>query len=91
MSRPTTEELDTALAMAAQMRDKKNDPFFLAKALLSENYRAKCMHDVLLAADRYLNMGMSESERTRLMRAIEKAKDAEAYTSSQARNDFGLE
>ena len=91
MPQPTPEELDTALDMAAKMRDKKLDPFFIAKALLSEHYRAKCMHEVLLAADRYLNMGMSESERTRLKRAIEKAKDAQSYTSGQARNDFGLE
>ena len=91
MPRPTQEELDTALAMAANMRDKNLDPFFVAKALLSENYRAKCLQEVLLAADRYLNMGMSESERTRLKRAIEKAKDAQAYTSGQARSEFGLE
>ena len=91
MTRPTDEELETALAMAAQMRDKKIDPFFIAKALLSEHYRARYLHEVLHAADRYLNMGMSESERTRLKRAIEKAKDAEAYTSAQPRSNFGLE
>ncbi len=91
MPRPTAEELETALTMAAQMRDKNIDPFFVAKSLLSEHYRAKCMHEVLLAADRYLNMGMSESERTRLKRAIEKAKDAEAFTASAARSNFGLE
>lgn len=91
MSRPTEQELETALAMAAQMRDKHLDPFFVAKALLSENYRAKCLQDILQAADRYLNRGMSETDRGRLRRAIDKAKDAEAYASHQGRSGFGLE
>ena len=92
MARPTPEELESALAMAAQMRDKKLDPFLIAKSLLSENYRAKCLQEVLQAADRYLNMGMSESERSRLQKAIEKAKDAEAYSSPHQRSEnFGLE
>lgn len=31
MSKPSDEELATALKMAAQMRDKKIDSFFIAK------------------------------------------------------------
>ena len=91
MSKPTDEEMKTALAMAAQMRDKKLDPFFIAKALFSEHYRAKHLHEVFVAADRYLNMGMSESERRKLISAIEKAKNMEAYTSHKGREGFGLE
>ena len=34
MSKPTEEELETALKMAAQMRDKKIDPFFVAFLLI---------------------------------------------------------
>jgi hypothetical protein len=34
---------------------------------------------------------MSEQERTHLIRTIEKAKDAESYTSGEARDRFGLE
>jgi hypothetical protein len=91
MPKPNDEELATALTMARQMRDKNLDPFFIAKALLSEHYRADSLRDVLKAADRYLNLGMSETERTHLMRAIEKAKDVEAYTSHEGRGGFGLE
>ena len=91
MSKPTDEELETALKMAAQMRDRKIDPFFIAKSLLSHNYRIKHLEEVMRAADRYINHGMSEQERTRLIREIEKAKDTESYTSGEGRNSFGLE
>ena len=85
------EELETALKMAAQMRDHDVDPFFIAKSLLSHNYRISCLEEVMQAADRYINMGMAEAERTRLIRAIEKAKDIDSYTSQTERNSFGLE
>jgi hypothetical protein len=91
MTRPTTEELESALAMAAQMRDKDLDPFLIAKSLLSENYRARCLQEVLEAADRYVNLGMADSERTRLIRAIEKAKNMEDYNTRQRQDNFGLE
>jgi len=47
MAKPTEEELETALKMAAQMRDKNLDPFFIAKALLSHNYRMKYLEEIL--------------------------------------------
>lgn len=91
MAKPTDEELETALKMAAQMRDKKIDPFFIAKTLLSHHYRIKYLEETMRAADRYINHGMSEQEKTRLIRTIEKAKDAESYTSGKSRDSFGLE
>ncbi len=91
MPKPTPEEMDTALKMAKQMRDKDIDPFFIAKALLNLNYRMAFLQEVLQAADRYVNMGMAERERSRLIRAIEKARDAEAYTAQTERSNFGLE
>jgi hypothetical protein len=91
MSKPTEEELETALKMAAQMRDKKVDPFFVAKSLLSHNYRIKYLEEIMKSADRYINHGMSEQERIHLIRTIEKAKDAESFTSGKERDSFGLE
>jgi len=91
MSKPTEEELKTALKMAAEMRDNKTDSSFIAKALLNYNYRFKYFEEVLHAADRYINQGMSEQEHIHLVRAIEKAKDAESFTSNQERSRFGLE
>lgn len=91
MSKPTDEQLEAALKMAAQMRDKKIDPFFIAKSLLSHNYRMKYLEEIMHAADRYINRGMSEQEKTHLIKTIEKAKDAEAFTSGKERDSFGLE
>ena len=91
MSKPTEDELTTALNMAEQMRDRDVDPFFIAKSLLSHNYRLSSLEEVMHAADRYINMGMSETERVHLIRAIEKAKQIDSYTSQQERNSFGLE
>lgn len=91
MTKPTEKELETALKTAAQMRDENIDPFFIAKALLSHNYRIKYLEEILHTADRYINHGMSEQERTHLIRTIEKAKDAESFTSGHERESFGLE
>jgi len=91
MPQPTEEELQAALKMAAQMRDKNLDPFFIAKSLLSHNYRIKYLEEILQAADRYINRGMSEQEKTRLIMLIEKAKDADSLTSGRSRESFGLE
>ena len=91
MSKPSEEELETALKIAAQMRDKNMDPFFVAKSLLSHNYRIKYLEEIMKSADRYINHGMSEQERSHLIRTIEKAKDAESFTSGKSRNSFGLE
>ncbi len=91
MSKPTEEELNAALKMAAQMRDRNIDPFFIAKSLLSHNYRIKYLEEILQAADRYINRGMSEREKTHLIRTIDKIKDAESFTSGKGRGGFGLE
>ena len=73
------------------MRDEKVDKYFIAKSLLSHHYRIKYLEEVLRAADRYINQGMSEQERTHLIRTIEKAKDADSFTASNERDSFGLE
>ena len=91
MPKPTDEELGTAIQKAVQMREANDDPYHLAKCLLSHNFRMKHLEEVLKVADRYFNMGMSERERTRLIRSIEKAKDVELYTAQQEQERFGLE
>ena len=91
MPKPTYEELQAAIQKAIEMREQNDDPFNLAKCLLSHNFRMKHMEEVLKSADRYINMGMSEQERTQLIRAIAKAKDTESYTSQQQQERFGLE
>ena len=91
MPKPTDDELELALQTAARMRDSDDDPHHLAKCLLSHNFRIKHLEQVLAIADRYLNMGMSDRERAHLLRAIEKAKNLESYTSQSEQEIFGLE
>jgi hypothetical protein len=91
MPKPTDEELDIALKTAISMRENGDDPFNLAKCLLSHNFRMKHMEQVLAIADRYCNMGMAQRELTHLVRAIDKAKNAESYTSQTQEERFGLE
>lgn len=91
MAKPTDKELEKAIKMAIQMREKNLDPFNLAKCLLSHNFRMKHLEDVLKKADRYINMGMAEQEKSHLIRAIEKAKDIESYISQQQKGQFGLD
>ena len=91
MSKPTDTELEAAIEKAIAMRETNDDPFNLAKCLLSHNFRMKHLEEVLRIADRYINMGMSEQERSHLIRAIEKAKDVESYIAHQQQQRFGLE
>ena len=91
MPKPTDEELEIALKTARSRRENGDDPFNLAKCLLSHNFRMKHMEQVLAIADRYCNMGMAQRELTHLVRAIDKAKNAESYTSQTQEERFGLE
>ena len=91
MPKPTDEELEIALKTAISMRENGDDPFNLAKCLLSHNFRIKHLEQVLAIADRYCNMGMAQRELTHLVRAIDKAKNAESYTSQTQEEIFGLE
>ncbi|MDH5518713.1 MAG: hypothetical protein OEY36_13000 [Gammaproteobacteria bacterium] len=91
MSKPTDEELKTALRTAMLMKEHGNDSDFLAKTLLNHHYRLPYLLDVLFAADRYLNHGMAEREHTQLLRLIEKAKEAEEHISKIEHYNFGLE
>lgn len=79
MSRPTEEELNSALGRAGQMREAGEDEYFLAKSLLNLNYRVSALEDVLEKAKLYLHSGEGAHEHTLLLKAIEKAEQAEAY------------
>lgn len=79
MSRPTEEELATALEKAAQMRESGNDDCFLGKSLLNLNYRVNALEDVLDKAKHYLHSGHGSHEHTLLLKSIEKAEKADAF------------
>lgn len=91
MSKPSKLELDLALKTAVEMKEHDNDPDFLAKALLNHHYRLRYLEELLQIADRFMNHGMAEHEHMMLLRAIEKAKEAEYKTAGEDHEDFGLE
>jgi len=83
MGKPTKDELETALAAAKRLRETGNDKYFLGKALLNLHYRMNHLEKVMETADRYLHSGLSEQDHTRLTRAIQAAKRAEARSTGE--------
>lgn len=89
MAKPTDAELKQALAKAAEMREYGDDPDFLAKSLLSLNYRFNNWQRVISATKLYLHSGHGATEHARLIRALQEAEKADLMPDHD--NDFGLE
>lgn len=80
MSRPTKEELETALNRAIWLRENGQDEYFLGKSLLNHNYRIEHLELVLKAVKSYLHSGMSSTQDlTELQKAIEAAERADRF------------
>jgi hypothetical protein len=90
MAKPTDQELETALNEAKRMRESGEDVHFLGKALLNCHYQNGFLQDVLRAAEHYLRSGMAEAEHTRLLRAIDKARQVDARSAHREQEFIGL-
>lgn len=90
MSKPSEQELTMALDQAKYLRESGQDTHFLGKALLNCNYQMGYLLDVFHAAELFLKSGMDESEHTRLLKAIEKARQVEDYATHREHTDLGL-
>ncbi|MDH5370164.1 MAG: hypothetical protein OEW99_09065 [Gammaproteobacteria bacterium] len=90
MSKPSHDELQQALEAAKMMREQGQDPDFLAKSLLNCHYQSTYLEQVLHAAEHYLNTGLGEREHTRLIQAINKAREADELSAKQHHRDLGL-
>ena len=90
MGVPTNEELQTALEEAARMREKGNDPHFLAKVLLNHHFQMQKLEKVMHAAELYMHSGHAGTEHAALIRAIETAKKAKSDSNDHEELDFGL-
>ena len=90
MSKPSLQELEYALEIAKSMREKGNDPDFIAKSLLNCHYQSTYLEQVLHAAEHYLNSGMGAREHTRLIKAINKAREVYEHSAKQSHNEMGL-
>lgn len=90
MGKPTDQELETALSEAKRLRESGQDAHFLGKALLNCHYQNQFLLEVLHAADHYLRSGMAEAEHTRLLRAIDKAHQADNRSAHREQSTTGL-
>ena len=90
MSKPTPEELEHALEKAKTMREIGDDPDFVAKSLLNCHFQATYLEQVLHAAEHYINSGLGESEHTRLIQAINKAREIDDKSAKLNHEDLGL-
>lgn len=90
MGKPTEEELTTALAEAARMREQGDDPQFMAKTLLNVHYRFKHLEKVLSAIEHYLHSGQAASEHSKLIRAINEYHNIDLRSSGEDSNSAPL-
>lgn len=91
MSKPTAEQLQTALTEAIHLRETGQDTHYLARALLNLNYRMEALEKVLEAADRYLHFGEDVHARSNLLKTIEAAKTLTTRTqNADSHDDMGL-
>jgi len=91
MSIPTKEQLSIALEKAAEMREKGEDPHFLAKSLLSLNYRYTELEHVYEALEHYLNSGQAVDPHKALIKAVEHYREVEILARGEGQPPkFGL-
>jgi len=90
MGKPTPEELQTALTEAGHMREKGEDPHFLAKSILNMNFRIKFLEKVYHSAALYLHSGQGATEHTRLLQAIKEYESLDYRTEGKEDENFGL-
>ena len=90
MSKPSPQELESALEKAKLMRETDADPDFIAKSLLNCHYQFSYLEQVLHAAEHYVNSGLGEREHTRLIQAINKARSIDERSAKQSHDELGL-
>lgn len=90
MGKPSKVELELALAVAKQMREKGDDPAFVAKTLLNHHYRLTYLEHVMRAAELYLRSGLGEHEQSELLQAIESAHRADLHSAGADEEDLVL-
>lgn len=80
MGKPTDSELEQAIKAAIVMRESGADPDFVAKSLLSLNYRMQKMERLLTATKRFLHAGQSSTDHRALLQVLAAAEKANIST-----------
>jgi hypothetical protein len=91
MGVPTDTEIEMALEAAARMREQGQDPEHLAKVLLNHHYQLGLLEKVLQAATLYLHSGEGAREHSKLVHAIDAAKNAKQNKASPSERAFTAE
>ncbi|WP_421864291.1 hypothetical protein [Motiliproteus sp.] len=91
MGKPTEQQLETALAVAVDMREREHDPHFVAKSLLNCHYRLEHLEQLLKLTEQYLHAGQNEQQHAHLLVAIEKYHQLDDHTAAVDRLKFGLD
>ncbi len=89
MGTPNKEELNQALKCAIEMRERSEDPNFIAKSLLNHHYRLKKTEHVIDIVKRYLRTGCATTEHAKMIKALEAYDNIDQATINY--NDFGLD
>jgi hypothetical protein len=90
MLKPTSDELQAALAEAERMREQGADPYHLARSLHYLANRVQLLEVVFEAAKNYLHFGQEEREHAILVNAIEAARSGELHDREQEDEQMGL-
>ncbi len=85
MGVPTDEELQQAIDSAIAMRERNEDPNFLAKCLLNAQFRLKLMDKLLHSTKLYLRSGQGSHEHSLLLKAIKEVESSSNDSSDQQR------
>jgi hypothetical protein len=88
--KPTDEELQKAVLKAESMRDRKEDPDSLAKALLYLRRRDEMLERVLEHLELFLRFGLPVDEHMKLVRLVEEAKIQETREQGEEPEQLGL-
>jgi len=89
MGKPTVDEFNQAIARAKEMRERGDDPDYLAKSLLSLNYRFDQWQKVVKALKNYLRSGMGTTEHARLIKILHEVEALENEGNTDP--EFGLD
>lgn len=88
MGKPTDTELEHAIATAIGMRERGEDPDYLAKCLLNLNYRMQKMERLMAATKRYLHAGQSVTDHRALLQILAAAEEANRDSVDDGNPDF---
>ncbi|MDQ8038086.1 MAG: hypothetical protein REI12_11745 [Pedobacter sp.] len=83
MGKPSQSELQQAIRTAIKMRESDQDPDFVAKTLLNQNYRLQKLERLLETTRRFLHAGQSVTDRRQLLKVLEEAEKAAADPDTQ--------